>query len=66
MPGWRTRRTRVGNTGRSRTPTKHGPVKDADKREHPDFMPYEKLSPQAQRKDFLFAAVVAAFFEHYV
>jgi hypothetical protein len=45
---------------------KHGPVKDADKREHPDFMPYEKLSPQAQRKDFLFAAVVAAFFEHYV
>lgn len=37
---------------------KYGPVKDAAKREHPCFRPYDEL-PQEQRvKDYLFSAVV--------
>lgn len=37
---------------------KYGPVKDADKKEHPCFLPYEQL-PEAQKvKDYLFIAVV--------
>ncbi|HED3065078.1 TPA: hypothetical protein R4057_002031 [Kluyvera ascorbata] len=40
---------------------KYGPVKDADKKEHPYVMPYDQL-PAAQRvKDYLFRAVVHAF-----
>ena len=39
---------------------KYGKVKDADKKEHPCFMPYADL-PQAQKsKDYLFRAVVHA------
>lgn len=37
-----------------------GPVKDAEKKEHPCFVPYAEL-PAAQRtKDYLFGAVVRA------
>lgn len=37
---------------------KFGPVKDAEKKEHPCFVPYAEL-PEAQRaKDYLFKAVV--------
>lgn len=39
---------------------KYGPVKDADKKEHPCFVPYDQL-PEAQRvKDRLFLAVCRA------
>jgi 8-oxo-dGTP pyrophosphatase MutT (NUDIX family) len=39
---------------------KWGPVKDAEKKEHPCFTPYDML-PQAQKtKDFLFRTVVHA------
>lgn len=39
---------------------KYGPVKDADKKEHPCFMAYDDL-PEAQRvKDFLFGATIKA------
>ena len=37
---------------------KYGPVKDADKKEHPCLVPYSEL-PQDQRvKDYLFKAVI--------
>lgn len=37
---------------------KYGPVKDAQKKEHPCFMPYAELPPEQKAKDFLFRAVV--------
>lgn len=38
----------------------HGPIKDADRKQHPCFMEYEHL-PVAQRvKDYLFASVVTS------
>lgn len=38
---------------------KYGPVKDAERKEHPCFVPYDKL-PEAQRvKDMIFSAIVA-------
>lgn len=43
---------------------KWGPVKDADKKEHPCFLPYAEL-PQEQRvKDYLFKAMVAIALEN--
>lgn len=42
---------------------KYGATKDADKKEHPCFVPYEQL-PLAQRtKDYLFRAIVHAFLD---
>lgn len=39
---------------------KYGPVKDADAKEHPCFVPFEQLPPEQQAKDRLFRAVVHA------
>lgn len=40
---------------------RHGPVKDADKKEHPCLVPFDLLPPEQRVKDHLFrAAVVAA------
>lgn len=39
---------------------KWGPVKDADKKEHPCFVPYEELPIEQQKKDALFIGVVRA------
>jgi hypothetical protein len=39
---------------------KYGPVKDAEKKEHPCYVPYEELPVEQQKKDALFKAVVAA------
>ena len=39
---------------------KYGPVKDADKKEHPCMVPYKDLPPEQQKKDALFAAIVTA------
>lgn len=42
---------------------RYGPVKRVDIKEHPCFVPYEEL-PAAQRlKDYLFGAVVKAYFD---
>jgi hypothetical protein len=41
---------------------KYGPVKDAEKKEHPCFVPYDQLPPQQHAKDFLFKAVVEALY----
>jgi len=39
---------------------KFGPVKDAERKEHPCFLPFSEL-PQEQRvKDYLFQAIVRA------
>ncbi|MBW5896049.1 hypothetical protein IM881_06190 [Pectobacterium brasiliense] len=39
----------------------YGPVKDAEKKEHPCFVPYDQLPKEQQVKDYLFRAVVHAF-----
>ncbi|SRR6266404_2106534 len=39
---------------------KYGPVKDADKKEHPCFVPYEELPEDQKRKDAVFKAIVGA------
>lgn len=38
----------------------YGEVKDADKKEHPCFVPYDELPAEQKTKDFLFQAVVRA------
>lgn len=43
---------------------KYGPIKDPEKKEHPCFVPYGELPLEQRMKDYLFAAVVAAFAEH--
>ncbi|WP_409311444.1 RyR domain-containing protein [Pectobacterium sp. B1J-3] len=40
---------------------KYGPVKDAEKKEHPCFVPYDQLPKEQQVKDYLFRAVVHSF-----
>jgi len=37
---------------------KYGPIKDADKKEHPCFIPYDELPIEQRSKDFLFKQVV--------
>lgn len=37
---------------------KYGPVKDADKKEHPCFVPYDQLPTEQKSKDFLFKQVI--------
>lgn len=39
---------------------KFGPVKDADKREHPCCVPYEQLPTEQKAKDYIFRGVVHA------
>jgi hypothetical protein len=44
---------------------KYGPVKDADKKEHPCFVPYDELPVEQRLKDYLFGSVVAAYARAY-
>ena len=44
-----------------RTGWKYGEVKDADKKEHPCFVPYAELPRSQQIKDYLFSNIVKAF-----
>lgn len=37
---------------------KYGPVKDAEKKEHPSFLPYADLPQTEKVKDYLFRAVI--------
>ena|SRR5437879_1172252 len=39
---------------------KYGAVKNETKKEHPYFVPYEELTVEQRRKDYLFAAIVSA------
>lgn len=40
---------------------KYGPVKDADKKEHPCCVPYTQLPFEQRVKDYIFCAIVEAF-----
>jgi len=40
---------------------KYGPTKDPDKKEHPCCVPYDDLPVEQKLKDFIFAAIVKAF-----
>ena len=39
---------------------KFGPVKDAEKKEHPCFVPYDELPAEQKAKDYIFRAIVHA------
>lgn len=39
---------------------KYGPIKDAEKKEHPCFVPFDDLPTEQQAKDYIFRAVVHA------
>lgn len=41
----------------------YGPVKDPDAKEHPCLVPFSELPKDQQAKDYLFAAIVRAFYE---
>jgi hypothetical protein len=42
----------------------YGPVKDAEKKEHPCFVPYEELPESQKAKDTIFGAVVRGVLAH--
>lgn len=42
---------------------KYGPVKDAEKKEHPCFVPYDQLPFEQRVKDYVFRGVVHALAE---
>jgi hypothetical protein len=44
---------------------KYGPVKNADAKEHPCFIPYEGLPPEQRMKDYLFGAICKAYYDHH-
>lgn len=37
---------------------KYGPVKDAEKKEHPCYLPYEQLPTEQKSKDYLFRQII--------
>ncbi len=37
---------------------KYGPVKDAEKKEHPCFVPYDQLPTDQKAKDYIFRSIV--------
>ena len=39
----------------------YGKVKDAEKKLHPCFLPYEELPPEQKLKDHLFSAIIKTF-----
>lgn len=42
---------------------KYGPVKNAETKEHPCFIPYDGLPVEQRLKDYIFAAIVKATWE---
>ncbi len=42
----------------------YGPVKDAEKKTHPCFVPYDQLPPEQKAKDYIFRAVVTSLGAH--
>jgi len=46
---------------KKRTGWKYGPVKDAKKKEHPCYLPYEELRIEQRLKDYIFSGIVDSF-----
>ena len=44
---------------------KYGPIKDAEKKEHPCIVPYDELNGLQKIKDSIFLGVVQAFFSEF-
>jgi len=44
---------------------KYGPVKDAEKKEHPCCVPYSELPAEQKAKDVIFSAVVHGILAHH-
>lgn len=44
---------------------KYGPVKDADKKEHPCFVSFDELPAAQKAKDYIFRGVVHALRDYY-
>lgn len=42
---------------------KYGPVKNADTKEHPCFVQYQDLPISQRKKDYIFGAIVKAFYD---
>ena len=42
---------------------RYGAVKRADLKEHPCYVPYDELPPAMKVKDYLFGAIVKAYFD---
>lgn len=42
---------------------RYGPVKDVTKKEHPCFLPYDELPIEQKLKDYIYCAIVEAFYE---
>lgn len=42
---------------------KYAEVKDPEKKEHPCFVPYDMLPVEQRQKDFIFGAIVKAYFD---
>jgi hypothetical protein len=42
---------------------KYGAVKDPEKKEHPCFLPYDKLPLEQKMKDYIFVGIVKAIYE---
>ena len=41
----------------------YGPLKDLERKEHPCFVPYDKLPQEQKMKDYIFFSVVSALLE---
>lgn len=41
---------------------RYGPTKNPDTKEHPCFVPYEELPVEQRLKDYIFSAIVKAFY----
>lgn len=50
---------------KTETGWKYGPVKDAEKKEHPCFRPYHELPASQRFKDTLFVTTVRGVLAHY-
>lgn len=44
---------------------KYGPVKDAEKKEHPCYVPYEELPLEQKMKDYIFGGIAKAMLKAY-
>lgn len=43
---------------------RYGPVKDAEAKTHPCFVPYEELPVEQRAKDYIFGAISRAMLDH--